>query len=243
MWIVLTATTTARTTQHISSATLESFSNSNTPNSPKKSNFIASKVFLGIRGGHASSSVQKFDSDPSDFSPDSDIRNSTDKQPMGQQADPTSKTYPSARPRFHYVENFFFSLFNNFLTDLDVLHICTKVASWIFWTFTLLSILGTAGVDTKPLLSLLGISGITLGFSLKDILANINAGLFVLFTRPFSRGSVINVNGFKGEVISMDMRYVRLYSAVEKTTILVPLSMVYCNAIKIEDPHVRRERS
>ena len=150
----------------------------------------------------------------------------------------TPKAATSTRPRFHFIENFFYSLFSKFVNDLDLLRICAKVASWFFWTYTVLSILGTVGVDTKPLLSLLGISGITLGFSMKDILSDINAGLYVLFTRPFSRGSIISVNGFKGEVTSIDVRHVRLYSETEKVTTLVPLSMVYKNAIKLEDSRV-----
>ncbi|KAJ1421134.1 Mechanosensitive ion channel MscS [Ochromonadaceae sp. CCMP2298] len=86
----------------------------------------------------------------------------------------------------------------------------TNVLSAVLWLSLALSALGTLGVDTKPLLSLVGISGITLGLSVKDILSDTYAGIFVLVIRPFKRGSHIEVAGFKGKVLSTNIRYVRL---------------------------------
>ena len=74
----------------------------------------------------------------------------------------------------------------------------------------------------------------TIGFAAKDLITNTFAGIFVLFSRPFHRGSVITVNGFKGKVLSMDLRYVKLYNEINKSEILVPLSVVYGNVITVE---------
>jgi hypothetical protein len=90
-------------------------------------------------------------------------------------------------------ERIFRHAFSLFFSDPDLLKALSLVCSFILWLFLALSLLTSAGLDTRPLLSLLSISGLTIGFASKDILTNTFAGLFVLFTRPFKRGWVIQV--------------------------------------------------
>ena len=133
-------------------------------------------------------------------------------------------------------------LLSNFVKDPDMLHTLTTIVSSIAWTYVVLSALGTAGFDTKPILSLLGIGGLTLGFSLKDVLTDCYAGMFVQFTRPFQRGDTVEINGFKGKVISTNIRHVKLLNSAENVEILIPLSIVYKSEIKIERAELQRWR-
>lgn len=126
------------------------------------------------------------------------------------------------------------SALSTIITDSDVLDVLTHILSVVTWMYLALSVLGTWGIDTKPVLSLLGIGGLTVGFSAQSLLADSYAGLVLLFIRPFQRGDVITVNGLKGKVLSVDMRYVRLYSVAEKCEILIPVSTVYKSDIKID---------
>ena len=107
---------------------------------------------------------------------------------------------------------FFEKLVTSFVSDPDLTKFIAKVCSYGFWTFLGLILLGTIGIDTKPLLSLVSVVGITIGFAAKDLLTNSFAGLFILLTRPFQRGDVITVSGMKGKVLSVDLRYVKLLS-------------------------------
>eukprot|EP01038_Epipyxis_sp_PR26KG_P014165 gene14165-19006_t len=134
-----------------------------------------------------------------------------------------------------FIEWIFRRFYSIFINDLDLLIIISRISSTIFWCFLFLSVIGTIGFDIKPFLSLLSISGLTLGFAAKDILTNIFAGIFIVFTKPFKRGDIITVNGFKGTVLSLDMRYVKLQCVKDSNKItLIPLSMVYGNAIVLE---------
>ena len=135
---------------------------------------------------------------------------------------------------FRFMETFFKNILTMFVTDPDTLKIIAKACSWVTWTFIILSAFGTFGFDTKPLLSLLSISGLTIGFAAKDILTNVFKGFFILLTKPFKRGWIISVNGFRGKVLSIDSRFVRLQSFIDKNEILVPLSMIYDTAIVVE---------
>eukprot|EP01032_Pedospumella_encystans_P008725 gene8725-10323_t len=123
------------------------------------------------------------------------------------------------------------------VADADVLHVSSRILSSIAWVFLLLSALGSFGFDTKPVLSLLGIGGLTVGFSAQGFLADTYAGLFLLFTRPFERGDIVTIHGMKGKVLSIDMQYVRLYSTAEKCEIMIPVSTVYKSEIKIDRSH------
>lgn len=135
-----------------------------------------------------------------------------------------------------FMERFFKRFLSLFFVDPDILRIVSKICATIFWAYLALSALGTIGFDTKPLLSLLSISGLTFGFAAKDILTNLFAGIFIIFTRPFKRGQIISVNNMRGKVMSIDVRYCKLQSLKDKSEMLVPLSVVYSNTITIENP-------
>lgn len=134
---------------------------------------------------------------------------------------------------FRFMESFYKKTLSIFLKDPDTLRMVAKFFSWITWAYVLLSAFGTMGYDTKPLLSLLSVSGLTIGFAAKDILTNTFKGLFILLTKPFQRNWTISVNGFRGKVVSIDSRFVKL-QAMDKSEILIPLSMIYDTAIIIE---------
>lgn len=133
-----------------------------------------------------------------------------------------------------FLEGFFKNILMIFVADPDTLQTIAKVCTWVTWTFIFLSALGTFGFDTKPLLSLLSVFGLTVGFAAKDVLTNIFKGFYILLTKPFKRGWVISVNGYRGKILSIDSRFVKLSSLIDKSEILVPLSMIYDTAIVVE---------
>lgn len=139
------------------------------------------------------------------------------------------------RKYFHWniVRTLFGSILSELIEDQDILNLTTRGLSGVLWFAILLGALGTAGFDTKPILSIFGVAGITLGLSLQNLFSDLYAGLFVLFTRPFKRGSVISVCGHTGRVVSMDMRYVHLHNDKEHTDVLLPISIVYRAAVTL----------
>jgi len=91
--------------------------------------------------------------------------------------------------------------------------------------------LGTAGVDISGLVAGLGLTGFALGFALRDALSNLVAGVLLLFYRPFRRGDRVEVAGYAGTVLEMDLRYTRLQG--EGRDILVPNSVIFNSAVTI----------
>jgi small conductance mechanosensitive channel len=63
-----------------------------------------------------------------------------------------------------------------------------------------ISSLGHLGWDIRTFLTGLGITGIIIGFGLRDTLSNFASGLLLLIYRPFRAGEVIEVEGSQGTV-------------------------------------------
>ena len=165
--------------------------------------------------------------------------NTTNSQPQHNDKTPAeAKNQGKGNQRARFLERFFRGFLSIFINDIDILKVTSKICATVFWAYLLLSALGTLGFDTKPLLSLLSISGLTLGFAMKDILTNLFAGIFIIFVRPFKRGQIITVNNVRGKVVSIDIRYCRLLSLKDRSEILIPLSMVYGNSITIEKDEI-----
>lgn len=142
--------------------------------------------------------------------------------------------------RLRFVTSLIKKFLQIFISDPDITSIVSRLLSWVIWSYVVLSIMGTCGVDTKPVLSLLSISGLTLGFAAKDILTNTYAGAYIMFMRPFKRGMTItvdsdNYNGIplRGKVLSIDTNYVQLLCS-NGSKILLPSHSVYGRAIWIE---------
>jgi small conductance mechanosensitive channel len=56
------------------------------------------------------------------------------------------------------------------------------------------------GADVTTFVAGIGVTGLVLGFGLRDLLSNLAAGLLLLIYRPFRAGQVIDVEGSQGVV-------------------------------------------
>jgi small-conductance mechanosensitive channel len=135
---------------------------------------------------------------------------------------------------FTSTESFFGRLIAPFATDPDIGALIAKICSYAFWMYVSMCVLGTVGIDTKPFLTFLNVALITLGFAAKDLITNSFAGIFILFTRPFARGALVRIGNFRGHVVSIDIRYVKLMDPKDGSEIMIPLSMVYGSPIVVE---------
>ncbi|RZJ35913.1 MAG: mechanosensitive ion channel [Flavobacterium sp.] len=80
-----------------------------------------------------------------------------------------------------------------------------KILVLVFGIVLVLRIVGLTGIATS-LLAGAGISAFIIGFALKDIGENFLAGIILAFKRPFSVGDIIEIDGIKGIVVSLNLR-------------------------------------
>lgn len=75
-----------------------------------------------------------------------------------------------------------------------------------------LNILGFYGLATS-LLASGGITAVILGFAFKDIGENFLAGFFMAFSRPFRTGDLIESEGLRGRVQTIELRHTHIRTA------------------------------
>jgi small-conductance mechanosensitive channel len=158
---------------------------------------------------------------------------SANQQPPSDVKSPRPRLFPP----FSFMSSFFSHALQLFIEDQDVLKLVSRFCAFVVWTALSLSVAGSLGVDTKPLLGLASVAFLTIGVGAKDVLTNTFAGLFVIFARPFRRGSSITIHAshgpYSGKVVAIDMRYVRLQQT--KGQLLVPLGVIINTPITVEE--------
>jgi len=123
--------------------------------------------------------------------------------------------------------------------DIDLARFLAKAASISIYTVAGVTVLGTLGLDTKPIIAGIGVTGFTIGFALKEIATNFLSGVLLVFNKPFQKGQYLKVMGsvaganLEGEVESIDARYVLLRTK-EKGLLMVPSVVVYTNPILVQ---------
>jgi small conductance mechanosensitive channel len=85
-------------------------------------------------------------------------------------------------------------------------------------------------VPVASLIAGLGITGIILGFALRDTLSNFAAGLLLLIYRPFRAGELIEVEGAHGVVEELTIVNMQI-TAVDGVRVIMPNSKVWGSKI------------
>ena len=119
----------------------------------------------------------------------------------------------------------------------SIVQIVVTVAGYVLVALTAL---GLMAVPVQQLLLGGAITGVVVGIAAQQTLANVFAGLVVLFVRPFKVGDTIEVrsgalNGpFTGRVIALGLTYVTL--STEDGTLLLPNSGVLASGLTVNLP-------
>ena len=74
-------------------------------------------------------------------------------------------------------------------------------------------ILKTLGVDTTTILAGIGILGLIIGLGAQPLIADVIAGLFIVFEKVFDVGDIIVVDGFRGTVKEIGVRTTQIIDA------------------------------
>lgn len=103
---------------------------------------------------------------------------------------------------------------------MTIISLIKNILKCLVFSFVILSILSVYGVDTSGIIASLGIAGLVIGLALQDIIADFVAGIFILFDDQYTIGDVIEINGFKGEVIGFGLMSTKIKNATGDVLIL-----------------------
>lgn len=90
--------------------------------------------------------------------------------------------------------------------DAEPTLLLSRIVQWAIIVGVILFSAQQVGVNVTAILAGLGILGFTLGFALQDVSKNFIAGLLLLLQQPFKLGDTIQVSGFSGTIIDINLR-------------------------------------
>ena len=74
-------------------------------------------------------------------------------------------------------------------------------------------VLKACGVDTTALIASVGVLTLIIGLGAQTLIADIIAGVFIIFENEFNTGETISIDGFRGKVIEIGIRATKLLDA------------------------------
>ncbi len=88
-----------------------------------------------------------------------------------------------------------------------------SLISWLTAVVIVIVVLGNFGVDTTALITGAGVLTLIVGLGMQSLIADIVAGLFIVFENEFNVGDFVTVGDFRGEVVSIGVRTTKLKAA------------------------------
>lgn len=121
-------------------------------------------------------------------------------------------------------------LFRRVVTDLTVENLIRQITYYAIWALGLMLAVDALGFQPQTVVTGLGLTGLALGFALKDIISNFVSGLLILTLRPFELGDEIVVGETEGNVERIELRatHIRTYGG---RLVLVPNSDLFTSRV------------
>ncbi len=86
-----------------------------------------------------------------------------------------------------------------------VSHLLSKTLKWVIISFGIIAALQRF-FDITAFLAGLGIIGFTVGFALQNIMQNFVSGIILLVQQPFRIGDTVQISGYDGVALKIDLR-------------------------------------
>ena len=80
--------------------------------------------------------------------------------------------------------------------------------------------LAQLGVETSSLVTVLATAGAAIVLGLKDSISGVVSGMIILFTKPFVKGDILEVNGYIGKIKEIQLLYTILISFDNKMVVI-----------------------
>ncbi len=122
------------------------------------------------------------------------------------------------------------ALFARFIEDRTVENLLMQGAYYAIWTLGLIVAVDALGFQPQTVVTGLGLTGLALGFALKDIISNFVSGLLLLALRPFELGDQIVVGETEGSVERIELRATQIRT-YDGRLVLVPNAELFTSRV------------
>lgn len=96
---------------------------------------------------------------------------------------------------------------------ITVSKLLLNLVKWVIGIASLFFILSAWGADTTLMLASAGVVTLIIGLGSQQLVADILAGIFIVFEGDFQVGDIVIIDGWRGEVQSIGIRTTRLVDA------------------------------
>ncbi len=93
---------------------------------------------------------------------------------------------------------------------ITILKVVQSLVTYTVEIIALLVVLALWGVNVMPALAGLGILGIIIGMGTQSLIKDIISGFFIIFEHHFDVGDIVEINGFKGEIIDIGLKSTKI---------------------------------
>ena len=108
----------------------------------------------------------------------------------------------------------------NMRRQKTLMTVIDNICKYFIMIVALLMILDVYGIDTKSLLTSLGVVGLVAGLALQDLLKDLIAGFSIIFEDQYAVGDIVTIGTFKGTVTYLGIKSTRLLAFTGETLII-----------------------
>lgn len=101
-----------------------------------------------------------------------------------------------------------------------VIALIKNIIKYLIAIIVIILILGVFGVNTTSLIASLGAVSVIIGLAFQDIIKDFLAGVFLIFDNAYAVGDNVEINGFRGDVISLGLKTTRIRAYTGEVKIL-----------------------
>lgn len=91
-----------------------------------------------------------------------------------------------------------------------IMKVVKSILKYVIYLVAIIVVLAMWNVNVLPALAGLGILGLVLGMGAQSLIKDFISGFFIIFEHHFDVGDIVEVNGFKGEVIDIGLKTTKI---------------------------------
>ena len=93
---------------------------------------------------------------------------------------------------------------------LTIGKLTSSISKYVIWFIISMIVLTELEIDVTPFIASAGVIGLAIGFGAQEIVKDFISGFFIIFEESFNVGDVIEVDGFKGNVLELGLRITKI---------------------------------
>ena len=119
-------------------------------------------------------------------------------------------------------------------------HFLVSLIKIILYVVVIVMVLSFLKVPMSSILTVLGAAGLAVSLALQNCLSNLCGGFIILFSKPFSSGDIIEIDGSVGTVKTIGILYTRIMTFDGKTVFIPNGKVSEAKIVNYTDTPTRR---